>query len=288
MASQTNLRKTTDAAVFARNHREYLEAAAARNRTDPERPTTFRARTIWRTALNALQMHKTLPVYLVPVGGKSEVEFSAVLHHVKLHPERGDADTETYLGFALTDAEVEGTGDEGLWEQFDTRVMTLYVITHCKPVTPFPLTELIKLSDGIPISADYGYSYCMVHAHTPAPGDDLLSGPDDVRDPALYSEGTSRTVSVNVFERSRVARDRCISHYGLDCAVCGFNFGRVYGKGAQGIIHVHHLKSLAEVDEAHDVDPVRDLRPVCPNCHAVIHSAEKPLTIDEVKEMIQS
>jgi hypothetical protein len=29
---------------------------------------------------------------------------------------------------------------------------------------PFPITRLVKLSDGKPISADFGYSYAIVRA----------------------------------------------------------------------------------------------------------------------------
>ena len=93
--------------------------------------------------------------------------------------------------------------------------------------------------------------------------------------------------AVNVFERSRKARQKCIDHYGLNCAVCGFNFGEVYGEVGIGIIHVHHLKPLAEIDLEYKVDPVRDLRPVCPNCHAVIHSSDDPLPIDQLRDMIR-
>lgn len=118
MISKEKLRKTSDVAVFARNHHKYLEAAADRNMVDPEKPTTFRARSIWSTALDALQLHKTLTIYFSTVGGKGDVEYSATLHHIRLHPKRGDHETETYLGFTLIDEEVEGTSKEGLWEQF--------------------------------------------------------------------------------------------------------------------------------------------------------------------------
>jgi hypothetical protein len=35
------------------------------------------------------------------------------------------------------------------------------------------------------------------------------------------------------------------------------------------------------------VNPIRDLRPVYPNCHAVIHSATPPRTLEEVSRMIR-
>ena len=53
--------------------------------------------------------------------------------------------------------------------------------------------------------------------------------------------------------------------------VCEFNFEAFYGERGKGFIHVHHLSSLAEIGQEYEVDPVNDLRPVCPNCHAMLH-----------------
>jgi Predicted restriction endonuclease len=60
-----------------------------------------------------------------------------------------------------------------------------------------------------------------------------------------------------------------------------------YGEIAQGMIHVHHVTQLSEVGVEYQVDPIRDLRPVCPTCHAVIHAKSPPLTVDQVKAMIE-
>jgi 5-methylcytosine-specific restriction protein A len=35
------------------------------------------------------------------------------------------------------------------------------------------------------------------------------------------------------------------------------------------------------------VDPIADLRPVCPNCHAVIHLNKQPFTIEDVQAMVK-
>ncbi len=61
-----------------------------------------------------------------------------------------------------------------------------------------------------------------------------------------------------------------------------FNLGEQYGEIGQGFIHVHHLKQLSDVGEGYEVDPVADLRPVCPNCHAMLHRNNPPLSIDEL------
>ena len=86
---------------------------------------------------------------------------------------------------------------------------------------------------------------------------------------------------MNAYERNPEARRRCIEHYGAKCVVCGFDFGAVYGGVAEGLIHVHHLKPISEVGEGYVVDPVEDLRPVCPNCHAVIHLRTDPPNLIE-------
>jgi hypothetical protein len=99
-------------------------------------------------------------------------------------------------------------------------------------------------------------------------------------------EGASFIVQVSAFERNPVARQKCLAHHGVSCCVCGFNFGVKYGSKAKNHIHVHHLKSLASIGEEYVIDPIKDLRPVCANCHAVIHLQQPPYSIEEVKGML--
>ena len=67
---------------------------------------------------------------------------------------------------------------------------------------------------------------------------------------------------------------------------CGFDFEREYGKIGEGFIHVHHIVSVASVGKEYKIDPVKDLRPVCANCHAMLHrKSPVPYTISELKEM---
>ena len=58
-------------------------------------------------------------------------------------------------------------------------------------------------------------------------------------------------------------------------------------KSGTDMIHVHHLVPVSDIQEAHVVDPIRDLRPICPNCHAVIHRRQPPFSIEEIKKMIE-
>jgi 5-methylcytosine-specific restriction protein A len=105
---------------------------------------------------------------------------------------------------------------------------------------------------------------------------------------AKIVEGALTTATVNRYERSKAARQKCIDHFGAVCAVCGMDFGAVYGAFADGFIHVHHTTPIAEVGEAYEVDPIADLIPVCPNCHAMIHHRTDgaPRTVAEVRALL--
>ena len=101
-------------------------------------------------------------------------------------------------------------------------------------------------------------------------------------------EGAVSQITINAYERNVCARTKCIQHYGYSCVICGFNFGSVYGSIAEKIIHVHHVKALSEIGQQYEVDPINDLRPVCPNCHAVIHQGGQTRSIDEVKALLKN
>jgi 5-methylcytosine-specific restriction protein A len=102
-----------------------------------------------------------------------------------------------------------------------------------------------------------------------------------------YAEGAQKRVVVNAYERSTRARRACIAHHGSSCAVCGMNFRDKYGEMGEGFIHVHHTRALAFTRRAYRVDPVRDLLPVCPNCHAMLHATTPPLDLDELRKIVR-
>lgn len=110
--------------------------------------------------------------------------------------------------------------------------------------------------------------------------------PDEVASAAVFPEGALRRVYVNAYERNPGARAACIAHYGATCVVCGFDFA-VYGRLAEGFIHVHHLVPLSQTGGEYEVDPVADMRPVCPNCHAVIHLGGECRKIEDVRQLLR-
>jgi 5-methylcytosine-specific restriction protein A len=99
-------------------------------------------------------------------------------------------------------------------------------------------------------------------------------------------EGKMVTVEVNRYERSAAARAQCISHFGTACSICGFDFEKTYGSMGAGFIHVHHLIPLSQIGQSYLVDPTRDLVPVCPNCHAMLHRETPPLPVTELRARI--
>jgi hypothetical protein len=101
-----------------------------------------------------------------------------------------------------------------------------------------------------------------------------------------YSEGTRFAVSAVGIERNGRARQACLAHHGAKCAACGIVFGETYGEIGQGFMHVHHLDPLGNSSGAREVDPVRDLIPLCPNCHAMVHRAKPPLTLSQLREAL--
>ena len=44
---------------------------------------------------------------------------------------------------------------------------------------------------------------------------------------------------------------------------CNLNYEDKYGAIGANLIHVHHVTPLSAIGETHQVDPVRDLIPLC-------------------------
>ena len=267
-------------AVFARNHRKYLEEAS---KLSPIKPVTFRSATTWIKAAKVLENNSTIPIYFAVIGEGSNIAFKADLIAIQLNPGQTDPETKKFLGFSL-----HATAKEGLWEKDEKPVSTLYIVKRCRRLRPsFPFSDLVKISNHEPIAPNYRYSYSVVFQRGSEP-DVINLLPGELENPEQHWEGATRQVSITTYERSSAARQACLQYHGYDCSICGFNFGSTYGKPGEGFIHVHHLVPLSEINETYKVDPINDLIPLCPNCHAMIHSVKPPLDVEAVKDMLRS
>lgn len=111
--------------------------------------------------------------------------------------------------------------------------------------------------------------------------------PDEISPGADYEEGGVQQVLVNRYERDPKARGACIQRHGARCAVCEFDFVQRYGKVGEGYIHVHHKRPLGTLKATYKPDPIQDLVPVCPNCHAMLHRQNPPYDIPQLQAMLR-
>lgn len=111
--------------------------------------------------------------------------------------------------------------------------------------------------------------------------------PDEVDSEIEYSEGKTKIVLVNSFERNPIARKKCIEHFGYYCQVCNFDFKEKYGEIGKEFIHVHHKIDISTIGSEYSVDPINDLIPVCPNCHSMLHKKKPAYSIEELRQLMK-
>lgn len=97
-------------------------------------------------------------------------------------------------------------------------------------------------------------------------------------------EGAQYRVYVNRYERNRLNRALCISIHGNRCKVCDMLFEEQYGEIGCDFIHVHHVTPISRLGDGYTIDPIKDLVPVCPNCHAMMHVNDPPFTVAELRK----
>lgn len=97
----------------------------------------------------------------------------------------------------------------------------------------------------------------------------------------LVDEGERATVTTALRKRSRRLHDAAIKHYTdesgvLKCDCCEFEFRNSYGdKYGSPCIEIHHIKPIFMYEGQSELQTIeealKNLMPVCPNCHRVIH-----------------
>lgn len=112
--------------------------------------------------------------------------------------------------------------------------------------------------------------------------------PEEILGNETFTEGLKTTITVNAYERSGEAREKCLQYHGYQCSICTFDFEKVYGDIGANYIHVHHIVPISEVQREYKVNPVEDLIPVCPNCHAMIHRTRPAQTVEQLKKQFRN
>jgi hypothetical protein len=115
--------------------------------------------------------------------------------------------------------------------------------------------------------------------------DDIES--EAAEDENYYTDGAVKEYFGKRYERNPENRKKAIEIHGLNCVACGFNFEKVYGERGKDFIEVHHVRPLSTIGNAIDIDPMRDLVPVCSNCHRMIHRRKDDvLSIEQLWKLV--
>lgn len=115
---------------------------------------------------------------------------------------------------------------------------------------------------------------------------EVLDTEIDQNNKQLYPEGTLISVLVNKFERDKEAIRDAKRFHGEICKGCNIDFKKTYGEDIKNIIEIHHKYPMSSGKR--NTNPETDLVPLCPNCHAVVHSQKELMTIEELQMRIKS
>ena len=126
---------------------------------------------------------------------------------------------------------------------------------------------------------------------TAAPKKRLFYGENE-----LILEGLPVEKRQLVKQRSQRLREAAREYYKdeagkLHCTACGFCFDDRYPGLGEGYIELHHEKPLYQYEEE-DFEKflpsaIQNLKPLCANCHRMIHRKKEPLTVAELAAILK-
>ncbi|MFQ6612321.1 MAG: HNH endonuclease [Fidelibacterota bacterium] len=91
----------------------------------------------------------------------------------------------------------------------------------------------------------------------------------------------------NLRRNRRIVRE-AQARYSAVCEACGDNLMKKYGLLGKGYVQFHHRKPLGDNPNP-QLSSWKDLAPLCPNCHAMIHRTNPTMPVEQFKkEIIQS
>lgn len=238
-------------------------------------------------------------IYAMKASDRIAVGWTAI-GDLRLSPPQDPSDLSTRIQSAYPDLENAHLGGPSLWNLWTMREGDLVIVNgHGKRQCVFEITGpyfFAKDEDGI---LEYHHQRRAVLTGIDAESlwnanGGMVAEGQNIRWTLVHCfasersaslalrEGARFTVQSTAIERKPLARSVCIAEYGCRCFACGFDFEATYGALGSGYIHVHHRTPLSSQDGEHDVDPIRDLVPLCPNCHAMVHRKTPPLAVEEL------
>lgn len=100
----------------------------------------------------------------------------------------------------------------------------------------------------------------------------------------FFNEGFKKEITREVAVRDRKVIELAKIKWGTKCIACNFDFGVTYGMHGKNFIEMHHLHPIALGVRQTTVDSIR---PICSNCHRMLHKGERLLSIKELKQIIK-
>lgn len=198
----------------------------------------------------------------------------STLHFIERYSEHFPADWERIL-------QAHGQGGKGA----KTRYSAYSRIAH--HLNRFTRLALLHKLEYRQAPAEWGSVKIRYWCELREEAAEIFFGEDDDTPPSV-TEGAAYQAQVQRYQRSLKARDICIQHHGVQCAVCTFDFEATYGPRGAGYIHVHHLNPMADIGCSYTLNPITQLRPLCPNCHAMAHRYSPVLTVSELKALFDT
>ena len=113
-----------------------------------------------------------------------------------------------------------------------------------------------------------------------------------VLDDSIVREGQLMTRSVEYRTRSRELRNTAVEYYSesgrIRCLACYFEFARAYQAIGEGVIQIHHIKpvSFMRGEPLSREDALANVRPLCANCHQMVHTKTPPIPICDLRSMV--
>lgn len=197
------------------------------------------------------------------------------------------------------------TGDTVMYEvEISRDLLTVNCLLYAKDSLPGPMDTISKMKTCVPKSNFlYSLNKWAYPGHRDTAGyvswfddfvhKDLILFEKEVAaylidaEKGQFQEGKPVDFTGQKYERDPSARAACLAYYGSICAICGMDFGHIYGSEFADIVEVHHIVPLRQIGVEYSVDPIRDLIPVCPNCHTVLHCRESGVySADEIKQRL--
>lgn len=143
------------------------------------------------------------------------------------------------------------------------------------------------------------FRYINTHNFTPKERSTAMAELLDAKRTSFFipetsiSEGFLQKTTINSRKRSAKLRKYAFQYYRkkkqIKCSICNFDFMQTYGKYGEKYIEFHHIKPICtykEQGQEQDIkNAIKNLCPVCSNCHAIIH--RNNITPKELKEALE-